>query len=232
MTGHLRDRDDRVDVAVFLQPGHLLGRDNDVDDLDDLGGLNADAGKANPALVAGAAVLTEDDQGDQEENVDDAEQLPLLAQQVGIDEGEHNKGGQTEKQGKDLNNDAFDRAVDPAGGLHGNRGDAHHIDPKQRTDQAHDKEKDICTFKEHLGIDFQSLQMTSPPFPVRSMLSLKARHSNIRNRDLQVPVPSVYISETVRGGRQLRLPVAYMSAVTATTGAVSQRRMRSPMEQM
>ena len=30
---------------------------------------------------------------------------------------------------------------------------------------------------------------------------------------------------------QDRFPVAYMTAVTATTGAVSQRRIRSPMEQ-
>ena len=31
---------------------------------------------------------------------------------------------------------------------------------------------------------------------------------------------------------QERFPVAYITAVTATTGAVSQRRIRSPIEQM
>ena len=148
---------------VLLQPGHLLCGNDNVDDLDDFGGLDADSGETDPAVVAGAAVRTEEDQGDQQNEVDAAEQLPLFGKQVRVDKGQQNKCTQAEKQREDLDNDALDGAVHPAGGLHGDRGDPDHIDPEQGTDQAHDQQEDIRPFKKHMSINFELFDCAAPP---------------------------------------------------------------------
>ena len=77
---------------MFLQPGHLFGGHNDEDYLDDLRRLYTDAGKTNPAFIARAAVLTEDDQRGKKRNINHAEKLPLFSEQVGIDKSEKYEG--------------------------------------------------------------------------------------------------------------------------------------------
>ena len=91
MSRHLYDRQERVYILVLLQIRHLLGRDDYVQNLYDLGGLYAYAGKSDPAFVAGTVVLTKYNQRHKQQHIHRAQQLPLLAEYIRVNDRKSDK---------------------------------------------------------------------------------------------------------------------------------------------
>ena len=87
---------------ILLEIGHVLCTDDDIDDLDKLGGLNTDTGETDPCLVAGTVVLTEDNQGHQQRNDHRPQKLPLLTQKVRVNDGKDHKGEKADDDGKKM----------------------------------------------------------------------------------------------------------------------------------
>ena len=148
MAHHLHHGEKAVDVLMLFDIGHLLCRHDDIQDLDDLGRLDADAGEANPGAVAGAVVLAEDDERREEQDVDDAEDLPLGAEDVRVDDREQHKGPDAEKHREDLHRDIFGggRHV-PAARHHAGDGPVHHQDAEDGAERAEDEQEDIRPLK-------------------------------------------------------------------------------------
>ena len=144
MSHHLNHRKEAVDVLMLFDIGHLPRGDDDIEDLDNLGGLDADAGEANPRLVAGAVVLAEDDQRHQQQHVDRRQQLPLRAENIRINDGEDHEGPDAEEHGEDLHRDILrrDRHV-PAAVVHAGDSPVDHEDAEDGTDSADDEQEDI-----------------------------------------------------------------------------------------
>ena len=141
-----------VDILVFLQPGHVLGVDDDVDDFDDLRGLDADTGEADPALVAGVVLHTEDNERDQQQYVDDDQGAPLLAEQIRVQHGEHNKGADPQKHGEQLHEDKLGRVHFRAGGDHAGGRLIDHRRPEEGADDAYAEQEHVRPVKEHAEI--------------------------------------------------------------------------------
>ena len=183
MADHLYNSPEGIDIAVLLQPSHVFCGYNNVDYLNDFRGLDTDAGKTNPAVIACAAVRSKEHKRNKKGKVNAAEQLPLLSQEIRINKRQSNESNNPQKQREYLNDDAFDGTVDPAGCFHGNGCDTYHIDTEQGADQAHNQQKDIRTFPEHVCVDFNLFDAASPPFFVLCLL--KVIHPNIREPFLQ-----------------------------------------------
>ena len=134
---------DVVDVPVLLEVGHLLGADDDVDDLDNLRGLDADTGEADPALVAGVVLNAEDIERDHEQPVEHEQQLPLFAEQVGVDDRKYHKGDHAEHEGEKLHDHQLERLHVRPGVRHADRRAVHHRRTEKRADQTDHKQKDV-----------------------------------------------------------------------------------------
>ena len=107
MRRHLHHRQERIDIPVLFKISHLLCGDDYVQDLDDLRGLYADTGEPYPALVAGAVVLPEDDERDEQQHIYRAQYLPLLAEDIRVNYRKDHEAGDTEEQRKGLDRDVL-----------------------------------------------------------------------------------------------------------------------------
>ena len=107
MPRHLHDGHKGVYILILLQIGHLLCGNDDIQNLDDLGRLYADAGETDPALVAGAVVLPEDDECNEQQHIYRAQYLPLLAEDIRVNYRKEHKTGDTEEQRKGLDRDVL-----------------------------------------------------------------------------------------------------------------------------
>ena len=152
IAGHQHDGLKGVDVPVFLQEGHLLGGHHDVDDLDDLGGLDADACEADPCEVAGAVVLPEKAQSDQQQHLDADQDLPLTAQQVRIDDREQHEGADAQEDGEDLHDDLLVGVHLPTRRHHAGGGPIDHHRAEDGADHANDQQEHIRPLGELLDI--------------------------------------------------------------------------------
>ena len=166
---------------MFLDVGHLLGSYNDVQDLDDLGGLDTDAGEADPCLVAGAVVLTEDDQRHQQQHVHRTQQLPLGAEDVGVDDGEENEGADTEEHGEELHRDVLRRGGHiPAAVDHADHGLVHHQDAKDGAYGTNDEQEDIRPLEKLFDIRPEQSDVFHRLSPKRTKIILP-RFCSLRN---------------------------------------------------
>ena len=144
MAHHLHDGEEAVDIRMLFDIRHLPGGDDDIDDLDNLGRLDADTGEANPRLVAGAVVLAEDHQRDQQQHVDHTEKFPLGAENVRVNDREHDKGPDAKEHGEDLHRNILGRGGHvPAAVNHADDRLVNHQDAEDRANGAHDQQKDI-----------------------------------------------------------------------------------------
>ncbi len=158
---HLHDGGEGIDIVVFLEPCHMPCADDYVDYLDKLRGLYTDTGKTNPRLVAGAVVLTEDDQCDKQGDDDAPQKLPLLAQQVSVNNGKDHERADTNEYRKALNCNIFGggRHI-PAAGSHTDNSRTHHYKAKERAESAHHQQENIRPLKEILDPKFDFIYLS------------------------------------------------------------------------
>ena len=182
---HHGHRGEGIDVPVLLEPGHLLGGDDDVDDLDDLGGLDADAGEADPGPVAGAVVLAQDAQGDQQRDLDADQELPLSRQQIRVDHREEHIGADAQEHGEDLHDDLLVGIHLPAGGHHAGGGTVDHHRAENGADHADDEHRDVRPLPELLDIRLQLLyrkHSLSREMTIRQIVKrILSQFSSLRN---------------------------------------------------
>ena len=143
MPRHLHHGKERIIVLIFPQIGHLLGGDDNIEDLHHLGGLNADAGKADPALVAGVVRGAEDNKRDHQQHIDNAQRLPPGAQNVRVQHGEDHKGDHTEENGKDLHDHTLGGVDIHAPRRHALGGQIHGIYADRGADETDNQQKNV-----------------------------------------------------------------------------------------
>ena len=157
MPRHLHDGHKGVYILILLQIGHLLGGNDDIQNLDDLRGLYADAGETDPALVAGAVVLTEDDQCDQQRDIYHAQPLPLLTENIRVQHRQHDESDQPQKQRERLNYYELART-------HGRRRARDEDKPVRRADNAHHEQKYIRPLEKLPHGILKLFYFKAPPF--------------------------------------------------------------------
>ena len=157
MGRHLHHGEEGIDILIFLQIGHLPGRHDNIDNLDDLRRLNADTGEADPRAVAGAVVLAEKHQSHQQHQIHQHQQLPLPGHQVHIDHREQHEGNDTQDHGPDLHRQILGRDGHiPAALVHAGDRLFDHGDAKDRTQNTDHQQEDIRPLEEFLYVWFQS----------------------------------------------------------------------------
>ena len=127
-----------VEVFVFLEIADVLCHQHDVDHLDDLAGLDADAEEADPALVAGAVVVPEGDQRQQQQHGHRHQNRPLVGNQIHVQHGQQDKKRDADEQRHRLHQN-----IAGASGLAGGCGAGDHDDAEDRADKAQRKQHHV-----------------------------------------------------------------------------------------
>ena len=154
MPRHLHDGHEGVYILILFKIGHLLCRDDYVQNLYDLRRLNAYTGEADPAFVAGAVVLPEEDERDDQQHVYHAQRLPLFAQQVRVDHREDDEHADAEEHGEHLNDDELRRVFHAAPPTDGHAGDGlvDGRNAEERTYDAHNEQENVRPLKKRFHI--------------------------------------------------------------------------------
>ncbi len=161
---HLDNGEEGVEILILFKIGHLFGGDHNINDLDDLRGLDADACEADPALVAGAVILTEDDQRHQKQKVDDTQHLPLLAQEVRVYNRQRNEGCYAQSHGEQLDDNELGRVGERTGLRHAHGGHIYDSGTEKRTDYAHTQQENIRPLNKLLYKRFKLTDFMPPRF--------------------------------------------------------------------
>ena len=145
MKAHVHDG--RQTGYPVLVRRHDRRHNNDIGDLTDLGGLNADEAQVDPASVTGAVVGTQGAyQHEKQRTVESHHHHPVFREKVQIDGGHQRVHHDAQTGSRQLNDNIFDIAAKLVGGSGaGNKNAA-----KTGHDQAQDQQKYVAFFPEVL----------------------------------------------------------------------------------
>ena len=147
MIDHVNDGH-RVGNSV-LMGGHNRGHNDDVGHFADFGRLDVhrEAGKMEPALVAGVVVRTEGNQHQKQQHVENHQSRPVLGQVIQIDGGNHGVDHHPQADGNQLNGQIFEITFTELI-RRGSTGNRHHTEQSQT--HAHAQQKHITLLGEIL----------------------------------------------------------------------------------
>ena len=129
--------------------GHNRGHNDDVGHFADFGRLDVhrEAGKMEPALVAGVVVRAEGNQHQKQQHVENHQSRPVLGQIIQIDGGNHGVDHHPQADGNQLNGQIFEIAFTELI-CRGGTGNGHHAEQSQA--HAHAQQKQITLLGEIL----------------------------------------------------------------------------------
>ena len=172
----LRGRHGIIESArASLQCGNLFGKDDGEGELDNLRRLDADAEKAVPCLVAGAVIMTENDEAGDEYNIEDREDHPFVCKDVHVQNGHDDECADAEEHTQRLHNDIFSGSG-IRGRCAGDNDDAEH-----GADDAQSQQKQIRSLKEFPNRGAKPLHLQQPPFCLISRLKIITQKTELRN---------------------------------------------------
>ena len=140
-------------VAVAYARRWALDRNLAYYNFDKLGGLNTDAEESNPSFVTRTVINAEHCQRNKQQTAQRQKQLPLLAQNVRVNDRQQYESAYAENHGEKLNHDELQRTVQRACGSHAGDGVVYHNRPEQGAAYAHEKQENIRPLEEgfHIG---------------------------------------------------------------------------------